>query len=154
MKNEIQMVRDFHLKYDLSPRSQMGDTMLENPNLGVIHTEVTLFDAAKLAKKLEEKISEDPRYLRAHLILEEAVETCFALLDGEELEALDGCADLCYVIFGTAATFGWDLEGAFHEVHRSNMTKTRKSDDPGRCRDKGETFQPPILGKFLNEDSN
>jgi predicted HAD superfamily Cof-like phosphohydrolase len=32
-------------------------------------------------------------------------------------------ADVLYVVYGTAASLGIDLEGAFHEVHASNMSK-------------------------------
>lgn len=144
MHKEMQLVRDFHCKYDLSPRSKMMTETLHYPH--------DMMESVKaLSEILENWIDKDPRYLRAHLILEEAFEMCEALLQGEELKALDGAADLAYVVLGTAVTFGWDLPGAVHEVHRSNMTKTRKDDDPGRCRYKGDSFEPPVLEPFLSD---
>ena len=38
-------------------------------------------------------------------------------------------ADLVYVTYGYAATYGWDLEEAVRRVHASNMSKL---DDDGK----------------------
>lgn len=62
-------------------------------------------------------------HLRAKLIDEEAEETINALINNDIIEAADGMADLCYVVFGTALELGIDLQKVFDEVHRSNMTK-------------------------------
>lgn len=32
-------------------------------------------------------------------------------------------ADLLYVVYGTAVSYGIDMEAVFHEVHRSNLSK-------------------------------
>lgn len=39
------------------------------------------------------------------------------------VEELDGCADLIWVIIGYCLSKGWDIKGAFSEVARSNMSK-------------------------------
>ena len=38
-------------------------------------------------------------------------------------ELLKELADLVYVTYGYAATYGWDLDEAFRRVHASNMSK-------------------------------
>jgi predicted HAD superfamily Cof-like phosphohydrolase len=61
--------------------------------------------------------------LRHDLIVEEAYET----FDSENLtQQLDGIADLLYVVYGWAVSIGFTTEQvdlAFAEVHRSNMSK-------------------------------
>ena len=63
------------------------------------------------------------RELRHKLIVEEADE----LLMSETTEdALDAICDLLYVVHGSSIAFGFtkeQVDGAFAEVHRSNMTK-------------------------------
>ncbi len=63
------------------------------------------------------------RGLRHRLIDEENDELCNA----ETVEsALDGICDLLYVVHGAAVAYGFtkeQVDGAFTEVHRSNMTK-------------------------------
>ena len=38
-------------------------------------------------------------------------------------DCLKELADLVYVAYGYAVTFGWDLDEAVRRVHRSNMSK-------------------------------
>jgi predicted HAD superfamily Cof-like phosphohydrolase len=58
--------------------------------------------------------------LRGKLI-EEEYEELFDATSTENL--LKELADLVYVCYGFAATFGWDLDVAFNRVHQSNMSK-------------------------------
>lgn len=102
-----------------------------------------------ISEDLEPRIKEDVRFLRAHLIFEEAGEMIKAMAEGDEVAALDGASDLQYVLSGTCVIFDWPADDAFAAVHKSNMSKTRKSDDPGRVRDKGDTFIPPNIEKVL-----
>lgn len=92
----------------------------------------------------------DPRALRTELMLEELGESLEALGDRDELALLDGLADLVYVVVGTATTFALPVEQAFHEVHRSNMTKTSGLDHAAGKTGKGENFRPPNLRRVLN----
>ncbi len=87
------------------------------------------------------------KMLRCALLLEEVAEFCNACDEDEEILALDAITDLLYVVLGTAITYGWNLEGAFEEVHRSNMTKALV--DHPRCREKGDDFEPPQLEQFI-----
>jgi len=59
--------------------------------------------------------------MRFRLIEEEFKE--FSLEDTDLVAALKELADLVYVCYGYAATFGWDLDEAVKRVHASNMSK-------------------------------
>lgn len=58
-------------------------------------------------------------------------------------------ADLLYVVYGTAATFGIDIDRVFDEVHKSNMSKLGEDGKPLYREDgkvlKGPNYQPPKL---------
>lgn len=87
--------------------------------------------------------------LRVALIREEAAEAVAAIESGDLVEAIDGLCDLLYVVYGTAVSFGVDLEPYFNEVHRSNMTKragARRAD--GKVL-KGDGWKPPRIRELL-----
>jgi predicted HAD superfamily Cof-like phosphohydrolase len=87
----------------------------------------------------------DHRMLRVHLMLEELAELTVAMAKCDKLNALDGVADLQYVLSGTAHIMQLKLDEAFDEVHRSNMTKP-VSDI--RCTNK-EGYEPADLSGLL-----
>jgi predicted HAD superfamily Cof-like phosphohydrolase len=62
--------------------------------------------------------------MRAKLILSEVSEVMDALARRDEVDLLDGLADVEYVTIGTAIKFDLPLGAAFDEVHASNMTKS------------------------------
>lgn len=92
--------------------------------------------------------------LRADLIQEEAGEFVDALFfHGKEpdfIAAIDAMADLLYVVYGAAVTFGIDLDPFFAEVHRSNMTKVGGPARADGKRLKPDTYEPPNLLPILN----
>lgn len=64
----------------------------------------------------------------------------------------DALADILYVVFGTALTYGIDIESCFLEVHRSNMTKSMLKDEKsikGKTL-KGDEYRPPDLRQFID----
>lgn len=61
--------------------------------------------------------------LRLRLLAEEADELRDAMDRADLVAIADALADITYVIFGTAVTYGIDLEAVVREVHRSNMSK-------------------------------
>lgn len=75
---------------------------------------------------------------RANLVEEESVETSFA---DNHIQQLDGVTDLLYVVYGWAVSIGFTTEQmdlAFAEVHRSNMSKLWTAEEieslPPDCR--------------------
>ena len=85
--------------------------------------------------------------LRYDLICEEAEELHAS---DTSLEALDAIADLLYVVHGAALAYGFtggQVEAAFAEVHRSNMSKlwTREEVDAGI----GDNIARPVLGEMF-----
>jgi len=84
--------------------------------------------------------------LRTVLIKEEYAEVLEATEADEILKEL---ADLVYVVYGFAATFGWDLDEAVRRVHASNMSKLGDDGQPIYREDgkvlKGPNYEPPNL---------
>ena len=87
--------------------------------------------------------------LRCSLIREELAELERAIADRDLVEIADALADLLYVTYGTAISFGIDIRPVFEEVHRSNMAKAG-----GPARADGKVlkppgWQPPSVGPLL-----
>lgn len=61
--------------------------------------------------------------LRVRLIDEEFAELREALEQGDLPGIAKELADLLYVVYGTAVSYGIDMAPVFREVHRSNMSK-------------------------------
>ena len=81
--------------------------------------------------------AEATQALRVRLIQEEFDELKEAL-DRHNLSAIaKELADLLYVVYGTAVSYGIDMEPVFREVHRSNMSKVG-----GHKREDGKWIKP------------
>lgn len=61
--------------------------------------------------------------LRGKLIDEEYIELSQAIVEGNLIEIADGCADLIYVVIGTAIEYGIPLPEIWNAVQESNMQK-------------------------------
>ena len=68
-------------------------------------------------------VSEQTKTLRLRLIQEEFDELKESMADGHLPSVAKEMADLLYVVYGTAVSYGIDMEPVFREVHRSNMSK-------------------------------
>lgn len=95
--------------------------------------------------------------LRKRLLAEETEELSEAI-DRHNLEEIAGeLADVLYVLYGTAITFGIDLDEVVAEVHRSNMSKLDKEGNPTIREDgkvlKGPNYAPPNLLPLLQPQS-
>lgn len=71
----------------------------------------------------------------------------------DEIPILDAICDSIYVLIGLALKMGFNLDGAFREVHRSNMSKLDKDGKPIKRADgkvlKGPNFTPPKLDAYI-----
>lgn len=117
------------------------------------HTELVreFHDAFMVASPPNPRIPpEGIRKLRRDLIHEEAHEL---LLAEDPNEALDAIADLLYVVEGAAIAYGFSpeqVDAAFREVHRSNMTKIWPEDGPAPSGDDvGSVWHSPQHGGFI-----
>ncbi len=97
----------------------------------------------------------DVRILRKRLMEEELKELTDAMEAEDMVEIADGIADLLVVTFGTAVSFGINIEPIFDEVHRSNMTKRWKDgsihhDEYGKVI-KSPDYEPAVIEPLLEE---
>lgn len=88
-----------------------------------------------------EPMIEDEAF-RLELIVEEVGELACAVRKRDVTAVVDALADLAYVVYGSALTFGIDLDKAIAEVHRSNMTKNTTHSTTGKPA-KGSGFEQP-----------
>ncbi len=66
---------------------------------------------------------EGTRQLRVRLIQEEFDELKEAIAAQDLAGVAKELADLLYVVYGTAVSYGVDMDPVFREVHRSNLSK-------------------------------
>jgi predicted HAD superfamily Cof-like phosphohydrolase len=78
--------------------------------------------------------------LRVALLEEEVGEFVTASERGDLIGIADALADIVYVAYGTALTYGIDLDAVLHEVHRSNMSKLGTDGKP-LIRDDGKVLK-------------
>lgn len=96
-------------------------------------------------------IDDGTRALRERLIHEEFEELKEAMAKDDLVGIAKEMADLLYVVYGTAVSYGINMEPVFREVHRSNMTKVG-----GYKREDGKwvkpaTYSPAAIEPILAE---
>ena len=84
--------------------------------------------------------------LRERLIQEEFDELKEAMKAGNLPGIAKELADLLYVVYGTAVSYGIDMAPVFREVQRSNMSKAG-----GYKRDDGKWVKPPTYSPAMIE---
>jgi predicted HAD superfamily Cof-like phosphohydrolase len=87
--------------------------------------------------------------LRVELLEEEVGEFVAASGKRDLVGIADALADIIYVVYGTALTYGIDLDPVLSEVHRSNMSKLDSDGKPlirddGKVLKSGQYFPPDI----------
>lgn len=108
MTDEQAMVEEFHRKFDI------------------------------LVQASPTEASEETKRLRIRLIQEEFDELKESMAAGNLAALAKEMADLLYVVYGTAVSYGIDMEPVFREVHRSNLSKVG-----GYKREDGKWVKPP-----------
>ncbi|TKB52432.1 MAG: hypothetical protein E8D50_11435 [Nitrospira sp.] len=93
MRDEQAMVEEFHRKFSI------------------------------LAQVTPTDLNEETKRLRVRLIEEEFDELKESMAGGDLAAVAKEMADLLYVVYGTAVSYGIDMDPVFREVHRSNMSK-------------------------------
>jgi len=164
--NEQEQVEQFHRKHGFDVGVEMIDPRLTIGYLEAVQAELimasrTLYAISQLwengttNRTIDNHPGEthDPRLMRAHLIVEEVSELLLAMAEEDEVEVLDALTDLLYVTYGSGVAFDLPLHEAFAEVQRSNMTKAvgAGGDKDMRCRNKGDSYEPPTLGRILEK---
>jgi len=100
-------------------------------------------------------IPPDLAQLRVDLLREEVDELAEATRAVDIIEIADALADIVYVAYGSAVTYGIDLDAVLTEVHRSNMSKLDRQGRPIFRADgkvaKSELYTPPDVRRVLNE---
>ena len=98
-------------------------------------------------------VSAELAALRVRLLAEEVDEFAAATEEVDLVGIADALADIVYVAYGSAITYGIDLDAVLAEVHRSNMTKL---DSDGRVllREDGkvaksQNYTPPNIADVL-----
>lgn len=91
-------------------------------------------------------------------LLEEEVNEFIEAVTGSDLTGIaDALADIVYVVYGTAVTYGIDLDRVVSEVHLSNMSKLGREGKPLLREDgkviKSEQYFPPDVAGVLKIQS-
>jgi predicted HAD superfamily Cof-like phosphohydrolase len=102
----------------------------------------------------DQNASSENAELYAKLIKEEFEEFCVARRENDEVEQLDACMDMIWVILGYCHMKGYKVEGAWNEVARSNLDKINKQTGKVIKREDGkvlkpDNWQPPNLKSFI-----
>jgi predicted HAD superfamily Cof-like phosphohydrolase len=87
------------------------------------------------------------------LLVEEVQEFADAARSGDIVALADALADIAYVTYGAALTYGINLDAVLREIHRSNMSKLGPDGRPIMRADgkvlKPATYRPPDLESVL-----
>jgi predicted HAD superfamily Cof-like phosphohydrolase len=111
-------------------------------------------DVKTFIEACEQEKNDKNVLLYKNLIREEFDEFIKAFLESHEEDMLDGCMDMIWVILGFCYMKGYDVEGAWNEVARSNLSKidseTKKviKNKQGKVM-KPQGWTPPNLKPFV-----
>jgi len=91
------------------------------------------------------------------LIEEESKELAEAIAAHDEVETLDALIDILVVTIGAIHSAGFDAEGAWKEVMKTNFAKIDKETGKVRKREDGKVLKPlgwtpPELAPFLKKE--
>jgi predicted HAD superfamily Cof-like phosphohydrolase len=95
-----------------------------------------------MADRPQRRIDPSLAALRVELLREEFEEFVLASAESDTVALADALGDIVYVVYGTALTYGIDLDAVIREVHRSNMSKLGPDGRPV-MREDGKVLKPP-----------
>lgn len=103
--------------------------------------------------EVQDAVPERLAALRTSLLREETEEFAQAAAASDIVEVADALADVVYIAYGSALTYGIDLDAVIREVHRSNMSKLGPDGRPVMREDgkvlKGDDYSPPDIAAVL-----
>jgi len=104
----------------------------------------------------DQKPNQDNVNLYGTLITEEYKEFIEAINNNDEVETLDACMDMIWVILGFCHMKGYDIHGAWNEVVQTNMAKVDPATGKVRRREDGkilkpEGWKPPDMMKYVKK---
>ena len=104
--------------------------------------------------RVNNEINEDQYDLYLNLIKEEVEELQAAVDACDPVEQLDALVDILVVTIGAIHSAGFDAEGAWKEVMRTNFAKIDSETGKVRKRDDGKVLKPvgwtpPNLGPYI-----
>jgi NTP pyrophosphatase (non-canonical NTP hydrolase) len=151
MEQEQRMVLAFMAKNEFVVHTKLEDIPISDNDDELVAAGKYLIELSEKLKHRAARTPGDHRLVRAFLLIEEVGELMAGMGDGDEVEMADALADIAYIVLGTAVTFSVPLKTVFDEVHRSNMTKTRRREDRHLKADKGAAYSPPDVKRALIE---
>ena len=117
-----------------------------------VFTDVQVFMSAAGQTTTENNSEQAKLYHK--LINEEYQEFCEARLNKDDVETIDACFDMMWVIVGYMMSRGWDCNKIWDEGALSNLRKIDKTTKKVLKREGGkvlkpEGWQPPDFTKFV-----
>jgi predicted HAD superfamily Cof-like phosphohydrolase len=111
-------------------------------------------DVVKFIEACDQERNKANEALYIKLIKEEYEEFVEAAADNNEVEELDACMDMIWVILGYCYMKGYNVDGAWGEVARSNLAKINPETGKVNKREDGkvlkpEGWTPPVLAPFV-----
>ena len=110
-------------------------------------------DVVKFIEACDQERNRKNVLLYYDLIKEEYTEFLEAIIAEDEVEQLDACMDMIWVILGYCYMKGWNVHGAWNEVAKSNLWKIDPKTGKVNKREDGkvlkpEGWTPPQLEQF------
>ena len=110
-------------------------------------------DVKTFIESCDQKPTTENIFLYRDLIVEEFTEFINAFNAEDNVEQLDACMDMIWVILGYCYMKGWNVDGAWNEVARSNLMKINPETGKVIKREDGkvlkpEGWTPPQLEQF------
>jgi predicted HAD superfamily Cof-like phosphohydrolase len=111
-------------------------------------------DVSTFIEACDQEQTDENIDLYFELIKEEYGEFVDSVEQGNEVEQLDACMDMIWVILGYCYMKGWNVKGAWNEVALSNLLKIDPETKKVIKREDGKILKPegwkaPDLTKFV-----